>query len=112
MKIIIKILAAIFIVSLLVAAGIWFTLSDNNRAFNDAVLRGESVRVELSKYYKLHKQYPNSLSELSIKDMPGKKWYGVSIIEYKKTENGYKLSFNDRFVTWDATEAEQFMAHK
>ena len=111
-NIILKILTAIFVITLLGIASIWFTIKDNSRAFNDAIHRGEIIRVELSKYYERHKKYPDSLSELSIENMPGKKWYGVSIINYLKTEKGYKLSFSDRFVTWDATDEEQFMAHK
>jgi type II secretory pathway pseudopilin PulG len=111
-KLILKILTAIIIIILLGIVAIWFSIKDNNRAFNDAIHRGEIIRVELSKYYERHKKYPDSLSELRIENMPGKKWYGVSIINYLKTEKGYKLSFSDRFVTWDATEEEQFMAHK
>ena len=111
-KIILKTLTAIFVITLLGIAAIWFNIKDNNRAFNDAIHRGEIFRVELSKYYELHKKYPDSLSDLDIEDMPGRKWYGVSIIKYLKTEKGYKLSFGDRFVTWDATEDEEFIAHK
>jgi type II secretory pathway pseudopilin PulG len=111
-KIILRILTATIVIALLGTAAIWFTMKDNNRAFNDAVHRGEIIREELSKYYELHKKYPDSLSDLGIGNMPGKKWYGDTIINYLTTEKGYKLSFSDRFVTWDATEEEQFMAHK
>jgi len=107
-----KRLIILFVITLLGIAAIWFNMKDNNRAFNDAVHRGEILRVELSKYYEVHKKYPDSLSDLNIENMPGKKWYGVSIIKYLKTDKGYKLSFSDRFVTWDASEEDQFIAVK
>ena len=107
-----RILGVILVITLLGIAAIWFNIKDNNRAFNDAIHRGEILRVELSKYYELHKKYPDSLSDLSIENMPGEKWYGVSIINYLKTEKGYKLSFSDKFVTWDANEEDQFIAGK
>jgi type II secretory pathway pseudopilin PulG len=109
---ILRILGVIFVITLLGIAAIWFNIKDNNRAFNDAIHRGEILRVKLSKYYEVHKKYPDSLSDLSIENMPGEKWYGVSIIKYLKTEKGYKLSFSDKFVTWDANEEDQFIAGK
>ena len=109
---ILRILGVIFVITFLGIAAIWFNIKDNNRAFNDAIHRGEILRVELSKYYEVHKKYPDSLSDLSIENMPGEKWYGVSIIKYLKTEKGYKLSFSDKFVTWDANEEDQFIAGK
>lgn len=111
-KTILKILTAIVTVIILAIAGIWVTLKDDTRAFNDAIHRGDSIRVELTKYYKLHNKYPSSLKDLKMKDMPGRKWYGVSIIQYTITNSGYELTFGDRFATWDATEKERFTAHK
>jgi len=107
-----RIVTAIIVITFLGIVAIWFNIKDNNRAFNDAIQRGEVIRVELANYYELHKKFPDSLSELNIENIPGKRWYGASIIKYLKTEKGYKLSFSDRFVTWDATDKEQFMAYK
>ena len=109
---VLRLLIILLVITLLGIAAIWFNMKDNNRAFNDAVHRGEILRVELSKYYEVHKKYPDFLSDLNIENMPGEKWYGVSIIKYLKTDKGYKLSFSDRFVTWDASEEDQFIAVK
>lgn len=102
----------LLIFSIVVIAFIWMDAADMTKSYNDSVSRGEELRNELSQFFDLHKTYPMTLTELGMTNLPGRRWYGKTIILYKKESAGYTLSFGDKFVTWTATEKEAFMAKK
>jgi len=86
----------------------WYSF---NLAFKECVEKGEEVRVQLNQFYTQHNQYPERLNQL-----PGfalcVRTVRPTILEYKKTANGYLLSFKDQFIEHTATESDSFMAHK
>ncbi len=90
----------------------WFNFLDFQQAYNDSVDRGEELRAQLNLYFKANGAYPNSLAELEIKNMPGKRWFGKTIIKYQIRPEGYLLDFGDQMVSWRATESEAFTASK
>lgn len=108
----VKIFSYLLISSIVVIALIWMNAADMTKSYNDSVSRGEELRSELSRFFDLHKAYPISLTELGMTNLPGTRWYGKTIILYKRESAGYTLSFGDKFVTWTATEKEAFMAKK
>jgi hypothetical protein len=94
-------------------AGGWYTgRTVVNRAFNDCVQRGESVRVSLSRFHLKHGEFPTSLDQLARGDLPGRRWLRGSILVYRPTPDGYELSFSDWLVTHRATERAPFAAQK
>jgi hypothetical protein len=107
-----KIILSIILVVIMVGVSIWQDALNFTSSFNDAVTRGEEIRLELNAYYKMNGYYPNTLNDLNMKELPGKRWYGKTIIEYKKVNNGYSLEFSDKFVTHIASDKEEFLAHK
>lgn len=82
-----------------------------NRAYNECLERGEEVRHQLGEYYEMHKQYPEHLSQLENFGLC-KRLIRPTILKYKRTREGYMLSFGDWLVEHTATESEAFMAHK
>ena len=107
-----KIIISIILLVIIVGISIWRNALDFQSSFNDAVKRGEEIRLELNVYYKKNGNYPNTLNDLNIKNIPGKRWYRKTIIKYKKVNNGYSLKFGDKFVTHIASDKEEFLAHK
>lgn len=81
------------------------------RAFNECVEKGEEVRVQLREYFEKKNQYPERLSQLEGFGLCGR-IIRPTVFEYKKTNDGYILSFRDWLVEHTATEAEPFMAYK
>lgn len=80
-------------------------------AFGECVEKGEEVRALLSQYQKKEGQLPERLGQLKELRLCGR-IIRPTVLEYKKTENGYVLSFKDWLVEHKATESEPFMAHK
>jgi hypothetical protein len=81
------------------------------RAFGECIEKGEEVRVLLSEHQKKKGQFPESLSQLQGFGLCGRV-LRPTLLEYKKTGNGYELSFKDWLVEYKANESEPFMAHK
>jgi hypothetical protein len=80
-------------------------------AFNDCANRGEVVRKELARYKDQKGRYPNDLSELEM-DLPGKRLLRGNILNYRRTEKGYDLQFQDWLITHVANESSEFFAQK
>jgi len=91
--------------------GFWFvgTLVFN-KVFNGCVDRGEEVRTSISKYFADNGRYPESLSDLKVKSLPGKLLLRPNLIEYRRTPSGYSLEFSDWLVIFSATDKEPFKA--
>jgi hypothetical protein len=82
-----------------------------SRAFNECVERGEEVRVQLTEYRNRHNQYPGHLGQLEGFALC-ERITRPTILDYKKTKDGYELSFGDWLVEHKATESGPFMGHK
>lgn len=80
-------------------------------AFGECVDKGEEVRARLGEYHKKTNLFPERLGQLDGFSLCGRT-LRPTILEYKRTGDGYVLSFKDWLVEHRATESEQFMAHK
>ena len=80
-------------------------------AFNECVSQGEVVRKELARYKAQTGRYPDDLSELEM-DLPGKRLLRGSILEYRRTDKGYVIQFQDWLITHVADESSEFYAQK
>jgi hypothetical protein len=67
--------------------------------------------VQLAEYYSKNKHYPENLKQLNS-TIPGTRILRPTILNYKKTQDGYDLSFQDWLVEFKATQSVPFMAHK
>jgi hypothetical protein len=105
-KVIVGVSSLVIIVSAYFAGAYSF-----NHAFNDCVRKGEIVRVQLAEYYTKNKHYPESLKQLGG-SLPGKRIIRPTILDYKRTQDGYDLSFQDWLFVFKATQSDPFMAHK
>jgi hypothetical protein len=105
-----KVLVGIGVFAITVAAYFGGAYSFNS-AYNECVVKGESVRVQLAEYYSKNKHYPENLKQLNS-TLPGTRILRPTILNYKKTQDGYDLSFQDWLVEFKATQSEPFMAHK
>jgi hypothetical protein len=80
-------------------------------AYNSCIDDGAKARTALENYKVTHFEYPESLAQLNI-DLPCARVINGTILQYKKTEAGYKLSFSDWLVTHRANQDEDFFAIK
>lgn len=82
-----------------------------NHAFIECVRKGESVRVQLEAYHAANKQYPESLKQLKS-PLPGRRITRPTIIDYKKTTDGYDLTFKDWLTEFKANQSQPFTEHQ
>ena len=80
-------------------------------AFNECVVRGESVRSELSAFRRAHGAFPATLGELP-EAPPCKRVVLPSALHYKRALGGYELEFGDWLVVHRASESVPFQASK
>jgi hypothetical protein len=109
-RIIYRILTApVFLVLFLLA----FHLGSNSfyNAFNECLNKAEDVRIVLSNYKNKHGEYPEKLKDLNVK-IPGLRIMRGSLLQYERTNSGYKISFEDWLIERSATEASPFTARK
>ena len=106
--------AAVFgiVIPVALAVGLYSGHQDSQRAFNECVQRGETVRVALGEYFSDNGRYPQALDSLQMEDSPGGRFLRGSILRYKVTGEGYQLSFGDWLVTHVATDSLPFTAYK
>jgi hypothetical protein len=109
-KVMQKFLMTIAVITLLVA-GYFFGMQQAQAAFNDGVVSGELMRVVLLDYRSRHGVFPEELDELD--DSPvRKRLLRGSVMDYRRTESGYELSFGDWMISHHATESLPFHATK
>jgi len=90
----------------------WLTgVHEARYAFNDCVQNGEQARRALASFRSSNGRFPASLAELEV-HVPGELVFPPHTLRYNQTATGYVLSFSDRLVTHEATEAHAFEAHK
>jgi len=82
-----------------------------NHAFGECVEKSEEVRALLGNYHKREGRFPERLGQLKGFSLC-ERIIRPTVLDYKKTENRYLLSFKDWLVEHKATESEPFMAHK
>lgn len=98
--------------SLIVFALAWTTSSrESSLAFNQCVADGQRVREALGRYRAEHHQFPARLSELSM-HLPGRLLFPPHLLRYERTGTGYRLSFSDWLVTYQASDQQAFLAAK
>lgn len=98
--------------ALLLFGVVWFAgRAEANRAFNECVEQGESVRVALANHKARRGVYPATLGELDMR-LPGRLLLPPHLLRYAPTPAGYRLEFSDFLVSHAATESEPFAAHK
>jgi hypothetical protein len=94
------------------ALGFWGGSEVSQRAFNECLVGGESVRERLDEYKVRHGFYPKALSELPGR-IPCQRTLRGSLLEYSlHGKDGYKLRFGDWLVTHEATDKDAFLAVK
>lgn len=99
-------LAAAFVV------GLWLGMTDFNRAYNECVQEGESVRQALADYRSRFGSFPPSLDQLHMVRPPGRLFLGGSILLFQATPAAYSLSFTDGAVRWSSNEKTPMEAVK
>ncbi|MBK1790050.1 type II secretion system protein [Persicirhabdus sediminis] len=92
-------------------AGVILGIGAASSAFNECVADGELVRNHIQKFYITNGRYPEKLSELNTQ-LPGKLIIRGNIMDYKKTNEGYSLLFEDWLITHTASESLAFTASK
>ena len=103
---------AIAATSLIVFSLAWAASSrESSLAFNQCVTDGQRVREALGRYRSEHHQFPERLSELSM-HLPGRLLFPPHLLRYERTGTGYRLSFSDWLVTYQASDQEAFLAVK
>jgi hypothetical protein len=95
----------------LLAIAFSYGSSSAQNAYNDCVDHGEKVRLALQDFYTKNKAYPKTLAELN-NTLPGDLILHSNLLRYETTKEGYILRFDDRFITFEATESLQFEASK
>ncbi len=97
----------------LVLFGGWiFGRNSAGAAFNDCVANGKSVRAALADYQVKNGTFPLHLDRLELAGLPGDRLLRASLLIYRRTPEGYELSFSDWLVTHRATETDAFTAWK
>jgi hypothetical protein len=86
--------------------------AEMSSAFNQCVEDGESVRQALSSFSKVNGHFPESLRELQLSKVPGKRILHSGLLSYARRDTGYLLTFSDWLVTHSANESEGFVARK
>ena len=101
------------ILSALVMAGLfsagWYGgIVELERAFEECVARGETVRAALDRHRAATGDYPESLARLPDGPMPGRRLLRPDLMEYRRADGGYELSFSDAVATMSATHERGF----
>jgi hypothetical protein len=99
----------IFIV--LYSAAFYTGILSFTRSFNVCIDDAEGIREILSDYKAKNGSFPETLHELNI-ELPCSRVLRGSILQYERTETGYRIWFNDWLVEHLGTESEPFIAHK
>jgi hypothetical protein len=94
-----------------ISAGVVLGAGYASSAFNECVSQGEVVRKELARFKDQKGRYPDDLSELEM-DLPGKRLLRSNILDYRRTDKGYDIQFQDWLITHVADENSEFYAHK
>jgi hypothetical protein len=81
---------------------------DIGQAYRNCAAHGEELRKDLAQYKKTHGAYPEFLSQLGWKQLPGRRLIGGNILHYDGNKNGYWMYFTDGFGTCEARESEPF----
>lgn len=81
------------------------------RSFNVCIDDAKGIREALSDYKAKNGSFPETLHELNI-ELPCSRVLRGSILQYERTETGYRIWFNDWLVEHSGTESEPFIAHK
>lgn len=89
----------------------WTGRQEATAAFNECVASGESLRDALAFYKATTGEFPTDLSELPRRP-PGRLILRGSVWDYERTTDGYVLRLSDWLVTYHATHAQAFTAHK
>jgi hypothetical protein len=105
-----RLIAAVVVTLLFIGADAWGR-RDSQAAFNDCVAKGEAVRQALARYRSENGHFPDELSALSDLGV-GRRMLRRDLLSYRRVGDGYALSFGDRLVTFTASEAQPFSAHK
>lgn len=97
---------------LFVSIGVWIGGAvEGIYAQNECYERGEEARVVLARFHASRGRYPASLLELDER-LPCQLILPPSVLHYERTPTGYHMWFGDKLVSHDATEAQEFIAHK
>jgi len=102
----------VLVLSVSLGGGYWVGHRVSVSAFNDCVVRGESLRRALDDYRRAHGRYPRTLAELPARQVPGHRLTRGPILEYRSDRVGYALVFRDWLVRHEATETSSFVAMK
>ena len=81
------------------------------RAMNECLAAGESVRTALALHRQKTGSHPESLEEIGMERV-GRRFLNPPLLEYHLEESGYRLDFGDRIVAHRATESEPFHPRK
>ncbi len=105
-----RVVAAAVAALLFIGADAWGR-RDSQAAFNQCVAKGEDVRHALALYRTAHGHFPDALS--SLRDIRvGRRMLRSDLLGYRRVGDGYELSFGDPRVTFTASAARPFSAHK
>lgn len=100
-------------ISALVMAGLfvvgWYGgIVELERAFDRCVARGETVREALDRHRGSTGEYPESLTQLGDVAIPGRRLLRPDLMEYRRVDGGYQLSFADAVASMSATHEQGF----
>jgi hypothetical protein len=92
----------------LFTAGWYGGIAELERAFEQCVARGETVREALDRHRRSTGEYPESLARLPDGAIPGRRLLRPDLMIYRKVDGGYQLTFADAAATVSATHERGF----
>lgn len=85
--------------------------ASHTRAFTACLDEGDLLRPRLDVFRRQHGHFPAELEELPG-PLPCPLITRASLLDYQRSDSGYRLSFGDALVSHVASESEAFAAQK